>query len=43
MPIGQYNYMSAPTSDFYGEMICVLRKIHRLRKHPWISAQTMDP
>ena len=22
------------------EMICILRKIHRLRKHPWISAQT---
>ena len=25
------------------EMSCILRKIHRLRKHPWISAQTMDP
>ena len=25
------------------EMICILRQIHRLRKHPWISAQTMDP
>ena len=24
-------------------MICLLRKIHRLRKYPWISAQTMDP
>ena len=24
-------------------MICILRKIHRLRKNPWISAQTMDP
>ena len=24
------------------EIICILRKIHRLRKHPWISAQTMD-
>ena len=42
MPIGQYN-MSAPTRDCYSEMICILRKIHRLRKHPWISAQTMDP
>ena len=27
----------------YSEMICILRKIHRLRKHPWISVQTMDP
>ena len=36
-------YMSAPTRDCYSEMICILRKIHRLRKHPWISAQTMDP
>ena len=36
-------YMSAPTRNCYSEMICILRKIHRLRKHPWISAQTMDP
>ena len=36
-------YMSAPTRDCYSEMICILRKIHRLRKHPWISAQSMDP
>ena len=35
--------MSAPTRDCYSGMICILRKIHRLRKHPWISAQTMDP
>ena len=35
--------MSAPTRDCYSEMICILRKIHRLRKHPWIPAQTMDP
>ena len=35
--------MSAPTRDYYSEMICILRIIHRLRKYPWISAQTMDP
>ena len=42
------NIMSAPTRDCYSELISILRKIHRLRndrlrKHPWISAQTMDP
>ena len=42
LPIGQYN-MSAPTRDYYSEMICILRINHRLRKYPWISAQTMDP
>ena len=35
--------MSAPTRDCYSEIICFLHRIHRLRKHPWISAQTMDP
>ena len=35
--------MSAPTRDYYSEMICILRIIHRLRKYPWISAQTVDP
>ena len=35
--------MSAPTRDYYSEMICMLRKIHRLCKHPWIPAQTMHP
>ena len=40
MPIGQY-YVCA-TEDYCSEIICILRKIHRLRKHPWISAQTMD-
>ena len=35
--------MYAATRDYYSEMICILRKIHRLRKHPWISALTMDP
>ena len=34
---------SAPTRDYYSEIICILRIIHRLRKYPWISAQTMDP
>ena len=40
--VNLYN-MSAPTRDYYSEIICILRKIHRLRKYPWISAQTMDP
>ena len=31
------------TRDYYSEMICILRIIHRLRNYPWISAQTMDP
>ena len=36
--------MSAQPRDYSycSEIICILRKIHRLRKHPWISAQTMD-
>ena len=25
-------YMSAPTRDYLGEIICIIRKIHRLRK-----------
>ena len=37
------NIMSAATRDYYSEMICILRKIQRLRKHPWIPAQIMDP
>ena len=36
------NIMSAQPRDYCSEIICILRKIHRLRKHPWISAQTMD-
>ena len=36
-------YVCANEGLLYSEMICMLRKIHRLRKHPWISAQTMDP
>ena len=36
------NIMSAQQRDYCSEIICILRKIHRLRKHPWISAQTMD-
>ena len=35
--------MSVPTRDYYSEIICILRIIHRLRKYPWISAQSMDP
>ena len=34
--------MSAQPRDYCSEIICILRKIHRLRKHPWISAQTID-
>ena len=36
------NIMSAQPRDYCSDIICILRKIHRLRKHPWISAQTMD-
>ena len=36
------NIMSAQPRVYCSEIICILRKIHRLRKHPWISAQTMD-
>ena len=36
------NIMSAQPRDYCSEIICILRKIHRLRNHPWLSAQTMD-
>ena len=36
-------FVMMTTRDYYSEMICILRIIHRLRKYPWISAQTMDP
>ena len=36
------NIISAQPRDYCSEIICILRKIHRLRKHPWISAQTIS-
>ena len=36
-------YVCANEGLLYSKMICILHKIQRLRKHPWISAQTMDP